>query len=258
MTAQSDRLTHSAVAPAAQIAVIGLGYIGLPTAVSLATGGLTVVGVDTNPAIVEQVRAGTAPFEEPDLAVALSGAVTMGRLSAVTQAPAADAFVIAVPTPFLADKKPDLSYVLAAAESIASVLRGGEIVVVESTVPPGTTERVSKLIATLRPDLCLPHEPLARRPSPVPDAACSRGALPGASAARQDHDRDRDQRQGHRRPDSGLLGQGRGSLPDVLPWRAASDGRHQRRDGEARRERLPGRQHRVRQRTRADLPRAGP
>ena len=58
MTAQSDRLTHSAVAPAAQIAVIGLGYIGLPTAVSLATGGLTVVGVDTNPAIVEQVRAG--------------------------------------------------------------------------------------------------------------------------------------------------------------------------------------------------------
>ena len=158
MTAQSNHPTHSAVAPTAQIAVIGLGYIGLPTAVSLATGGLTVVGVDTNPAIVEQVRSGEAPFEEPDLAVALSGAVTMGRLSAVTQTPAADAFVIAVPTPFLADKKPDLSYVLAAAESIASILRGGEIVVVESTVPPGTTERVSRLIAALRPDLCLPHE----------------------------------------------------------------------------------------------------
>ena len=158
MTAQSDQATPVAAVPVPQTAVVGLGYIGLPTAVSLATGGLTVVGVDTNPAIVEQVRAGEAPFEEPDLAVALSGAVTMGRLSAVTQTPAADAFVIAVPTPFLADKKPDLSYVVAATESIAGVLRGGEIVVVESTVPPGTTERVSKLIGALRPDLCLPHE----------------------------------------------------------------------------------------------------
>jgi UDP-N-acetyl-D-mannosaminuronic acid dehydrogenase len=141
----------------AHVAVIGLGYIGLPTAVCMATGGLTVTGVDINPAIVEQVRRGNAPFEEPDLAVALSGAVSMGHLSADTKVPAADAFIIAVPTPFTGDRKPDLSFVMTAAESVARVLRGGEMIVLESTVPPGTTERVRELIAAARPDLRLAH-----------------------------------------------------------------------------------------------------
>jgi UDP-N-acetyl-D-mannosaminuronic acid dehydrogenase len=140
------------------VCVIGLGYIGLPTAASLATGGLTVVGVDTNPGIVEQVNRGVAPFDEPDLAVALNGAVAMGRLSAASQVAAADAFIIAVPTPFTADRQPDLSYVFAATESLSAVLHGGEVIVLESTVPPGTTRRVSELMAARRPDLRLPHE----------------------------------------------------------------------------------------------------
>ena len=148
---------------AERVCVIGLGYIGLPTAASLATGGLTVVGTDINPGIVEQVSRGVAPFEEPDLAVALTGAVAMGRLSAQSlsaqgEVPAADAFIIAVPTPFTADRQPDLSHVFAATESLCGVLRGGEVIVLESTVPPGTTRRVSELIAARRPDLRLPHE----------------------------------------------------------------------------------------------------
>jgi UDP-N-acetyl-D-mannosaminuronic acid dehydrogenase len=168
-----------------QVSVIGLGYIGLPTAASLATGGLTVVGVDTNPGIVEQVNRGVAPFDEPDLSVALNGAVAMGRLSAASQIAAADAFIIAVPTPFTADRQPDLSYVFAATQSIAGVLHGGEIIVLESTVPPGTTRQVSELIAASRPDLRLPHEPtggMCSGPDPRPVvhvAHCPERVLPG-------------------------------------------------------------------------------
>jgi UDP-N-acetyl-D-mannosaminuronic acid dehydrogenase len=170
---------------AGQVSVIGLGYIGLPTAASLATGGLTVAGVDTNPGIVEQVNRGVAPFDEPDLAVALSGAVAMGRLSAASQVAAADAFIIAVPTPFTAGRQPDLSYVFAATQSIAGVLRGGEVIVLESTVPPGTTRQVSELIAARRPDLRLPHEAtggLCAGPDPRPVvhvAHCPERVLPG-------------------------------------------------------------------------------
>lgn len=175
--AQATSLDH--------VAVIGLGYIGLPTSVSLAAGGLTVTGVDTNAAIVERVNCGEAPFEEPDLAAALGRAVSAGRLRAATRVPSADAFIIAVPTPFTADKKPDLGFVMAASESVACVLRGGEVVVVESTVPPGTTECVSRLIAARRPDLRLPHEDAVLhdgQPDPRPlvhVAHCPERVLPG-------------------------------------------------------------------------------
>lgn len=171
--------------PAGRVSVVGLGYIGLPTAASLATGGLTVVGVDTNPGIVEQVNRGVAPFDEPDLAVALNGAVAMGRLSAEGSVAAADAFIIAVPTPFTADRQPDLSFVLAAAKSLSAVLQGGEIIVLESTVPPGTTRRVSELIGARRPDLRLPHEatggaPAEPDPRPLVHVAhCPERVLPG-------------------------------------------------------------------------------
>jgi UDP-N-acetyl-D-mannosaminuronic acid dehydrogenase len=157
--------------------VVGLGYIGLPTAVSLATGGAEVIGVDVNGGVVERVNRGEAPFEEPDLSVALSGAVAMGRLSAATDLPAADAFVIAVPTPFTAERNPDLSHVTAAAKAISAVLRGGEIIVLESTVPPGTTRRMSEMIAAERPDLRMPHVPAS-----TPDvhiAHCPERVLPG-------------------------------------------------------------------------------
>jgi UDP-N-acetyl-D-mannosaminuronic acid dehydrogenase len=161
----------------ARVCVVGLGYIGLPTAVSLAAGGAEVVGVDVNRGIVEQVNRGEAPFEEPDLSVALSGAVAMGRLSAATDLPAADAYVVAVPTPFTAKRRPDLRHVTAAAEAVSAVLRGGEIIVLESTVPPGTTRSVSELIASRRPDLVLPH--VAGGTPDVHIAHCPERVLPG-------------------------------------------------------------------------------
>ena len=179
------QMSRPTVGSGGRVSVLGLGYIGLPTAASLATGGLRVVGVDTNPGIVEQVNRGVAPFDEPDLAVALNGAVAMGRLSAESTVVAADAFIIAVPTPFTADRRPDLSYVLAAAESLSAVLQGGEIIVLESTVPPGTTRRVSELIGARRPDLRLPHEAVdgahaESDPRPLVHVAhCPERVLPG-------------------------------------------------------------------------------
>ncbi len=159
------------------VAVVGLGYIGLPTAVSLATGGLEVIGVDVNPDIVERVSRGETPFAEPDLSVAVSGAVAMGRLTAQREMPSADAYVIAVPTPFTGDHRADLSYITAAAEAVADALRGGEVIVLESTAPPGTTRRVSELIAARRPDLHLPHVPDV--PPDVHVAHCPERVLPG-------------------------------------------------------------------------------
>ena len=175
--------------PISTVAVVGLGYIGLPTAVSLATGGLEVIGVDVNPEIVERVNRGETPFAEPDLSVAVSGAVAMGRLRAQQEMPPADAYVIAVPTPFTGDRadpggrppgaprRADLSYITAAAEAVAAVLRGGEVIVLESTAPPGTTRRVSELIAARRPDLHLPHVPDV--PPDVYVAHCPERVLPG-------------------------------------------------------------------------------
>jgi len=160
-----------------RLAVIGLGYIGLPTAVALATRGIDVVGVDTNPRTVDAVEQGNVPLVEPDLAVGVTGAVAMGRLKATTETPEADAYIIAVPTPFNADHTADLSYIRNAAEQIAPKLHGGEIVVVESTSPPGTTETVSRWLGELRPDLVLPHATEG-----IPDvyvAHCPERVLPG-------------------------------------------------------------------------------
>jgi UDP-N-acetyl-D-mannosaminuronic acid dehydrogenase len=170
-------------------AVVGLGYIGLPTAVSLATGGLDVIGVDVNPEVVELVNRGETPFAEPDLSVAVSGAVAMGRLRAQQEMPQADAYLIAVPTPFTGEHgadpgerprgapRADLSYVTAAAEAVAGMLRGGEVIVLESTAPPGTTRHVSELIAARRPDLHLPHVPDVQPDVHV--AHCPERVLPG-------------------------------------------------------------------------------
>ena len=101
-----------------ELAVIGMGYIGLPTATVLATRGIHVTGVDINPRIVEAVSRGEVPFIEPDLAVAVSGAVAMGRLTMSKEVPDVDAYIIAVPTPFNPDHSADLSFVQAAAENI--------------------------------------------------------------------------------------------------------------------------------------------
>jgi UDP-N-acetyl-D-mannosaminuronic acid dehydrogenase len=162
---------------AGRVALIGLGYIGLPTAVALAARGVDVVGVDVNVATVDAVARGEVPFSEPELAVAVSGAVSMGRLTTSTSVPDAEAFIIAVPTPFTDAHAADLSYVRSAVEAIAPRLRGGEVIVLESTSPPGTTESVSRWFGELRPDLIGPHASEG-----VPDYAvahCPERVLPG-------------------------------------------------------------------------------
>nr|WP_326962040.1 MULTISPECIES: UDP-N-acetyl-D-mannosamine dehydrogenase [unclassified Arthrobacter] len=140
------------------VAVVGLGYIGLPTAAILATNGLDVIGVDVNPDTVAAVNNGDVPFVEPDLGIHVAGAVSQGRLRAQCDTPSADAFIVAVPTPFKADKSADMSYIAAAARAIAPQLRGGELVILESTSPPGSTRRLAELILGLRPDLSLDGE----------------------------------------------------------------------------------------------------
>ncbi|MCC9196202.1 UDP-N-acetyl-D-mannosamine dehydrogenase [Arthrobacter sp. zg-Y820] len=137
----------------ATVAVVGLGYIGLPTAAILAGKGLKVVGVDVNNYTVEAVNEGRVPFVEPDLGVHVAGAVSQGYLRAQTAMPEADAYIVAVPTPFRDDKTADLMYVEQAARSIAARIRPGNLVILESTSPPGTTRRMADVILELRPDL---------------------------------------------------------------------------------------------------------
>lgn len=160
-----------------KVAVVGLGYIGLPTCAAIAAQGVSVVGVDTNEATVEAVNSGLVPIVEPDLDAAVAGVVARGALTATTEMPEADAYLIAVPTPFTGDHRPDLTHVESAARAIAPKLRGGEVIILESTSPPGTTARISEWIAEERPDLKLPHD------SPEsPDvflAHCPERVLPG-------------------------------------------------------------------------------
>ncbi len=122
--------------------VVGLGYIGLPTASLLGTKGCQVSGVDTSPNVVETLNAGRIHIVEPDLDVLVKSAVQAGRFHAGPTPVEADVFLIAVPTPLTAERRPDLSSVEAAARSIAPVVRPGNLVLLESTSPVGTTERV--------------------------------------------------------------------------------------------------------------------
>lgn len=158
------------------VSVIGLGYIGLPTAAMLASRKLRVLGVDVNQHAVDTINQGKIHIIEPDLDSLVHAAVTNGYLSAQLKPSAADAFMIAVPTPFHDDLSPDLTYVEAAAKSIAPVLQKGNLVVLESTSPVGTTEALCKWIKEARPDLTLPTD------SGSPDihvAYCPERVLPG-------------------------------------------------------------------------------
>lgn len=159
-----------------KVVVIGLGYIGLPTAAILATNGLDVTGVDVKEGNVAAVNAGEVPFVEPDLNIHVAGAVSHGTLRATTQTPAADAFILAVPTPFNADNSADLSYIEAAARGLAPQLTGGELIVLESTSPPGATQHLSEYLLKLRPDLSLHGE--GGKPV-IHVAHCPERVLPG-------------------------------------------------------------------------------
>lgn len=133
--------------------VVGLGYIGLPTAVVIARSGVRVTGVDVNATLVASINAGNCPIVEPGLPEALAALVDKGSIVATTTPRSGDVYIIAVPTPFAGGYKPDLTYVNAAVQAIAPVLKKGQLVILESTVPVGTTELVARWIETLRPDL---------------------------------------------------------------------------------------------------------
>ena len=159
------------------VSVIGLGYIGLPTAAILASRGLKVIGVDVNEHAVNTINKGEIHIVEPDLDIVVRAAVTTGNLRATLKAEPADAFMVAVPTPFKGDKKPDLSYVESAAETIAPVLQKGNLVVLESTSPVGTTEKLSEWLAQCRPDLTFPQQ--AGDKADILVAHCPERVLPG-------------------------------------------------------------------------------
>jgi len=128
--------------------VLGLGYIGLPTASILATKGFSVIGVDTKQQVIDTIKKGNIHIVEPDLDILVKSAVHSGNLTTSLKPQEADVFIIAVPTPFKEDRKPDLTYVAAAVESIIPVLKKENLVILESTSPVGTTESaVASLIA---------------------------------------------------------------------------------------------------------------
>lgn len=139
-----------------KVSVIGLGYIGLPTATMFASRGVEVIGVDTNPAVVETVNEGRIHIVEPELDALVAVAVQRGLLRACTGPEPADAFLITVPTPFRDGRQPDLSCVEAAARAIAPVLAKGNVVILESTSPVGSTEQMVRWLAEARPDLAFP------------------------------------------------------------------------------------------------------
>lgn len=125
-----------------KICILGLGYIGLPTAAMFATHGHPITGVDVNPEVVQALNQGKIIIEEPYLDIMVQAAVTSGNLTASTEPTEADVFIIAVPTPMNQDKTANLTYVKEAAQSMLPYLRKGNIVVLESTSPPGTVEEV--------------------------------------------------------------------------------------------------------------------
>lgn len=160
-----------------RVSMVGLGYIGLPTAALFAAYGTKVIGVDVSQHVVDTINAGKIHIVEPELDGIVYKAVTNGMLHATMQPEPADAFVIAVPTPFKDAHEPDLSYIEAAARMIAPVLKVGNLVILESTSPVGTTEQLADWLAEARPDLSFPKA--AGEAADVQVAHCPERVLPG-------------------------------------------------------------------------------
>ncbi|EIN6339455.1 UDP-N-acetyl-D-mannosamine dehydrogenase, partial [Vibrio parahaemolyticus] len=164
------------------ISVIGLGYIGLPTAAMFASRKKKVIGVDVNQHAVDTINQGKIHIVEPDLDMIVSAAVSEGYLKATTTPEPADAFLIAVPTPFLPCNEgevpaPDLSYIEAASKAIAPVLKKGDLVILESTSPVGATEQMAAWLAEARSDLTFPQT--HGEQADVNVAHCPERVLPG-------------------------------------------------------------------------------
>ncbi len=165
------------------VSVIGLGYIGLPTAAAFASRRKKVIGVDVSQHVVDTINSGEIHIVEPELDMVVHAAVTEGYLKATTTPEPADAFLIAVPTPFKNGSQtefthePDLKYIKAASDSIAPVLKSGDLVILESTSPVGATEKVAEWLALQRPDLTFPQS--CGDESDIRIAHCPERVLPG-------------------------------------------------------------------------------
>jgi len=136
-----------------EVVMIGLGYIGLPTAALIAQGGTRVHGVDINQNVVDTINRGEIHIVEPDLGEAVAQAVSNGFLKASTEAIIANTYLIVVPTPFKNNHEPDISYVESATKNIIPLLKKGDTYIIESTSPVGTTEKMMNLIYEERPEL---------------------------------------------------------------------------------------------------------
>lgn len=158
-----------------KVCVVGLGYIGLPTAAFIASKGVHVTGVDVNSKFVESINKGEVPFFEPGFDVLLKRVVEEGYLVAQTEQVEADAYIVCVPTPFKENHKVDTKFINAAVEAMAPHLRPGALVVLESTSPPGTTENMANYILELRPDLSLDED----EENAIFVAHCPERVLPG-------------------------------------------------------------------------------
>jgi len=164
-----------------KICVMGLGYIGLPTAGLLASKGFEVYGVDVNPAVVETINAGRIHIHEPDLEGLVESAVRSGHLKAATRPAAADIFILAVPTPFKDGHEPNLAFVEAATRTVAPRLAPGNLVILESTSPVGTTEQVARWLAEERPEITIAGhtEHRVKSEGTIRIAHCPERVLPG-------------------------------------------------------------------------------
>ena len=167
------------------VSVIGLGYIGLPTAAVIASRDIQVIGVDVNQQAVDTINAGNIHIVEPDLDIVVRSVVTTGNLRATTTPEPAEVFMIAVPTPFYhgedangeASHQPNLSYIESAAKAIAPILEKGNLVILESTSPVGATEKLAAWLKEARPDLSFPQD--AGDTADIKVAHCPERVLPG-------------------------------------------------------------------------------
>lgn len=160
-----------------RVSVIGLGYIGLPTAAVIAGKGIEVVGVDISVAVVETLNSGGIHIIEPELDILVHGAVASGKFRATLSPEPADVFLIAVPTPFKGNREADLSYIEAAVRNVAGVLKKGDLVILESTSPVGATEQLEVWLSEERSDLSFPSH--SGDCSDVRIAYCPERVLPG-------------------------------------------------------------------------------
>ena len=162
-----------------RVIVIGLGYIGLPTAAILASRGISVLGVDCNQSVVETVNQGQIHIVESGLDSLVETAVDSGYLRATVTPERGDVFMIAVPTPFKGTHEPDLSYIESAAKAIAPVLQKGNMVILESTVPVGATEKLMQWLQLDRPDLVFPVSDEKGGAVDITIGHCPERVLPG-------------------------------------------------------------------------------